>query len=54
MGVMNTSFVSGDDQLIYAPITVLMIKLITNVRRSENMGESIKIIVDFRTTSDQF
>lgn len=54
MGVMGTSFVSGDGQLIYAPTTVLMTKLITNVRRSGSMGESIKINIDFRTTSDQF
>ncbi|GAN10256.1 calcium channel [Mucor ambiguus] len=54
MGVMGTSFVSGDGQLIYAPTTVLMTKLITNVRRSGSMGESIKINIDFRTTTDQF
>ncbi|EPB89904.1 hypothetical protein HMPREF1544_03287 [Mucor circinelloides 1006PhL] len=54
MGVMGTSFVSGDGQLIYAPTTVLMTKLITNVRRSGSMGESIKINIDFRTTTNQF
>ncbi|KAI8637277.1 Mechanosensitive ion channel-domain-containing protein [Parasitella parasitica] len=54
MGVMGTSFVAGDGQLIYAPTTVLMTKLITNVRRSGSMGEAIKINIDFRTTSDQF
>ncbi|CEP19714.1 hypothetical protein [Parasitella parasitica] len=54
LGVMGTSFVSGDGQLIYAPTTVLMTKLITNVRRSGSMGEAIKINIDFRTTSDQF
>lgn len=54
MGVMGTSFVSGDGQLIYAPTTVLMTKLITNVRRSGSMGESIKINIDFRTTTHQF
>lgn len=54
MGVMSTSFVSGDGEFIYAPTTVLMTKLVTNIRRSESMGESIKINIDFRTTSDQF
>lgn len=51
---MGTSFISGDGQLVYAPTTVLMTKLITNVRRSGNMGETVTINIDFRTTSDQF
>ncbi|CAO3633413.1 unnamed protein product [Mucor hiemalis] len=54
LGVMGTSFISGDGQLVYAPTTVLMTKLITNVRRSGNMGETVTINIDFRTTSDQF
>ncbi|KAI7897809.1 Mechanosensitive ion channel-domain-containing protein [Cokeromyces recurvatus] len=54
MGIMGTTFISGDGQTIYAPTTVLMTKLITNVRRSGNMGETIKINVDFRTTTEQF
>lgn len=54
VGVMGTTFISGDGQTVFAPTTVLMTKLITNVRRSGNMGESVKINIDFRTTSDQF
>jgi hypothetical protein len=54
LGVMGTTFISGDGQTVYAPTTVLMTKLITNVRRSGNMGETVTINVDFRTTSDQF
>jgi hypothetical protein len=54
LGVMGTTFISGDGQTVYAPTTVLMTKLITNVRRSGSMGETVTINVDFCTTSDQF
>lgn len=54
LGVMGTTFISGDGQVVYGPTTVLMTKLIHNVRRSGNMGETITINIDFRTTSDQF
>ena len=54
LGVMGTTFISGDGQMVYAPTTVLMTKLITNVRRSGNTGETVTINIDFRTTGDQF
>ncbi|KAI9485351.1 MAG: hypothetical protein EXX96DRAFT_645318 [Benjaminiella poitrasii] len=54
LGVMGTTFISGDGQTIYAPTTVLMTKLITNVRRSGSMGETIKVNIDFQTTTEQF
>jgi hypothetical protein len=54
MGIMGTVFISGDGQTIYAPTTVLMTKLITNVRRSGSMGETIKVNIDFNTTTDQY
>jgi small-conductance mechanosensitive channel len=52
MGITGTVFIRGDGQKVYAPTTVLMTKLITNVRRSGDMGESILINVDFRTSTD--
>ncbi|KAI8070753.1 Mechanosensitive ion channel-domain-containing protein [Gongronella butleri] len=52
MGITGTVFIQGDGQKVYAPTTVLMTKLITNVRRSPDMGESIPINVDFRTPTD--
>ncbi|CAO3592882.1 unnamed protein product [Absidia cylindrospora] len=52
MGITGTVFIRGDGQMVYAPTTVLMTKLITNVRRSGDMGESITLNVDFRTSTD--
>ncbi|KAI8089795.1 uncharacterized protein BX664DRAFT_333906 [Halteromyces radiatus] len=52
MGITGTVFIRGDGQKVYAPTTVLMTKLITNVRRSGDMGESITLNVDFRTSTD--
>ncbi|ORZ22960.1 hypothetical protein BCR42DRAFT_403679 [Absidia repens] len=52
MGITGTVFIRGDGQKVYAPTTVLMTKLITNVRRSGSMGESIALNVDFRTSTD--
>ncbi|KAL0088603.1 Mechanosensitive ion channel-domain-containing protein [Phycomyces blakesleeanus] len=52
MGLMGTVFIRADGQKIYAPTTVLMTKLITNVRRSGDMGESIVINIDFRTKTE--
>ncbi|KAI9029044.1 Mechanosensitive ion channel-domain-containing protein [Phycomyces nitens] len=52
LGLMGTVFIRGDGQRIYAPTTVLMTKLITNVRRSGNMGETIQINIDFRTPTE--
>lgn len=52
MGITGTVFIRGDGQKVYAPTTVLMTKLITNVRRSGDMGESIMVNVDFRTSTD--
>ncbi|KAG2224176.1 hypothetical protein INT45_001294 [Circinella minor] len=53
LGLMGTVFIRGDGQQVYAPTTVLMTKLIVNVRRSGDMGESIVINIDFRTPTDQ-
>ncbi|ORX54537.1 hypothetical protein DM01DRAFT_265779 [Hesseltinella vesiculosa] len=52
MGITGTVFIQGDGQKVYAPTTVLMTKLITNVRRSADMGESIPLSIDFRTPTD--
>ncbi|KAI9308763.1 hypothetical protein BJ944DRAFT_155602 [Cunninghamella echinulata] len=52
MGITGTVFIRADGQKIYAPTSVLMTKLITNVRRSPSMGESITLNVDFRTSTD--
>ncbi|KAI7871625.1 hypothetical protein BDF14DRAFT_1762994 [Spinellus fusiger] len=52
LGLMGTVFVRGDGQTIYAPTIVLMTKFITNVRRSGNMNETIRINIDFRTPTD--
>ncbi|KAI9313484.1 hypothetical protein BX666DRAFT_1976981 [Dichotomocladium elegans] len=53
MGLMGTVFIRGDGQLVYAPTTVLRTKLIVNVRRSGDMGETIVVNVDFRTPTDR-
>ncbi|KAI8374423.1 Mechanosensitive ion channel-domain-containing protein [Radiomyces spectabilis] len=53
MGLMGTVFIRGDGQTVYAPTTVLMTKLISNVRRSGNMGETVIINIDFRTGTDR-
>ncbi|KAI8143932.1 Mechanosensitive ion channel-domain-containing protein [Fennellomyces sp. T-0311] len=53
LGLMGTVFIRGDGQQVYAPTTVLMTKLIVNVRRSGDMGESIVLNIDFRTPTDQ-
>ncbi|KAI7863363.1 Mechanosensitive ion channel-domain-containing protein, partial [Spinellus fusiger] len=52
MGLMGTVFIRSDGQKVYAPTPVLMTKMITNVRRSGNMGESIVINIDFRTRTE--
>ncbi|CAO3635676.1 unnamed protein product [Cunninghamella blakesleeana] len=52
MGITGTVFIRGDGQKVYAPTSVLMTKLITNIRRSPDMGESIPLNVDFRTSTD--
>ncbi|KAJ8662389.1 hypothetical protein O0I10_002083 [Lichtheimia ornata] len=53
LGLMGTVFIRGDGQLLYAPTTVLRTKLIVNVRRSPDMGETIIINVDFRTPTER-
>lgn len=53
LGIMGTVFIRGDGQQVYAPTTVLMTKLITNVRRSGSMGESIVFNIDFRTSTEK-
>ncbi|KAI9278952.1 Mechanosensitive ion channel-domain-containing protein [Phascolomyces articulosus] len=53
LGLMGTVFIRGDGQQVYAPTTVLMTKLIVNVRRSGDMGESIVMNIDFRTPTER-
>ncbi|KAI8381304.1 uncharacterized protein BYT42DRAFT_613094 [Radiomyces spectabilis] len=53
LGLMGTVFIRADGQMVYAPTTVLMTKLITNVRRSGDMGETITLTIDFRTPTEQ-
>ncbi|KAF7725863.1 hypothetical protein EC973_009195 [Apophysomyces ossiformis] len=53
LGIMGTVFIRGDGQTVYAPTQVLMTKLISNVRRSGDMGENVVINVDFNTGTDQ-
>ncbi|KAG0171099.1 hypothetical protein DFQ30_001526 [Apophysomyces sp. BC1015] len=53
LGIMGTVFIRGDGQTVYAPTMILMTKLISNVRRSGDMGESIVINIDFSTPTEQ-
>ncbi|CEG76756.1 hypothetical protein RMATCC62417_11613 [Rhizopus microsporus] len=52
IGILGTVFVSGDGCKLYAPTTLLLTKIITNVRRSGNMGETLTFNIDFRTDND--
>ncbi|RCH78204.1 hypothetical protein CU098_000555, partial [Rhizopus stolonifer] len=52
IGILGTVFVGSDGTKMYAPTTVLLTKIISNVRRSENMGETLKFNIDFRTDNE--
>ncbi|CEG65196.1 hypothetical protein RMATCC62417_02028 [Rhizopus microsporus] len=52
IGILGTVFVGGDGCKLYAPTTLLLTKIITNVRRSGNMGETLTFNIDFRTDND--
>lgn len=52
IGILGTVFVAADGPLLYVPTSVLTTKIISNVRRSGNMGEIIQFNVDFRTGND--
>jgi small-conductance mechanosensitive channel len=52
IGILGTVFERADGTLLYAPTTVLLTKIIANVRRSGNMGEAFKFNIDFRTDND--
>ncbi|KAI7888946.1 Mechanosensitive ion channel-domain-containing protein [Mucor mucedo] len=52
IGILGTVFVGGDGTQQYVPTTVLLTKIICNVRRSGNMGESLVFNIDFRTEND--
>ncbi|KAI7903201.1 Mechanosensitive ion channel-domain-containing protein [Cokeromyces recurvatus] len=52
IGILGTVFVSADGTKLYAPTTVLLTKIIYNVRRSNNMGETLTFNIDFRTEND--
>ncbi|GAA5813923.1 hypothetical protein MFLAVUS_007412 [Mucor flavus] len=52
IGILGTVFVAGDGTQLYAPTAVLLTKIISNVRRSGNMGEVLVFNIDFRTEND--
>ncbi|KAI8968319.1 Mechanosensitive ion channel-domain-containing protein [Mycotypha africana] len=52
IGILGTVFVAGDGTKTYAPTSVLLTKLISNIRRSEGMGETLTFNIDFRTDND--
>lgn len=52
IGILGTVFVGADGTKLYAPTTVLLTKIISNIRRSDSMGESFKFNIDFRTDND--
>ncbi|CAO3674803.1 unnamed protein product [Rhizopus stolonifer] len=49
IGILGTVFVGADGTRMYAPTTVLQTKIISNVRRSDGMGETLTFNIDFRT-----
>jgi small-conductance mechanosensitive channel len=53
VGLLTTTFLRTDGQLIYAPNIVLSSKFIHNIRRSQNMNETIEIQVDFYTPHEK-
>jgi small-conductance mechanosensitive channel len=53
IGILGTVFETAEGIKMYAPTTVLITKLIRNIRRSGNMGEVVYLNVDFRTSNEQ-
>ncbi|KAG1465409.1 hypothetical protein G6F56_004890 [Rhizopus delemar] len=52
IGILGTVFVGADGSKLYAPTTLLQSKIVCNVRRSGNMGESITFNIDFQTANE--
>ncbi|KAI8978039.1 Mechanosensitive ion channel-domain-containing protein [Pilobolus umbonatus] len=52
IGILGTVFEAGDGVMLYAPTTVLVTKIISNIRRSGDMGENITFNIDFRTPNE--
>ncbi|KAI8636994.1 Mechanosensitive ion channel-domain-containing protein [Parasitella parasitica] len=52
IGILGTVFIAGDGTKLYAPTSLLQTKIIYNVRRSDDMGESLSFNIDFRTDND--
>ncbi|RKP25044.1 Mechanosensitive ion channel-domain-containing protein, partial [Syncephalis pseudoplumigaleata] len=53
VGLLTTTFCRTDGQIVYAPNIVLASKFIHNIRRSQNMSETIEIQVDFYTPHEK-
>ncbi|RKP09703.1 Mechanosensitive ion channel-domain-containing protein [Thamnocephalis sphaerospora] len=53
VGLLTTTFRRADGQIVYAPNIILAAKFIHNIRRSQNMSESIEIQVDFYTPQEK-
>ncbi|KAG0749985.1 hypothetical protein G6F57_004550 [Rhizopus arrhizus] len=52
IGILGTIFIGADGMKLYAPTVLLQTKIISNVRRSGNMGESLTFNIDFRTNNE--
>ncbi|KAG0764486.1 hypothetical protein G6F57_006919 [Rhizopus arrhizus] len=52
IGILGTVFIGSDGTKLYAPTSVLLTKIISNVRRSGSMGETLTFNIDFRTEND--
>lgn len=52
IGILGTIFIGADGMKLYAPTVLLQTKIICNVRRSGNMGESLTFNIDFRTNNE--
>ncbi|KAI8366880.1 Mechanosensitive ion channel-domain-containing protein [Blakeslea trispora] len=52
IGILGTVFAGADGTEMYAPTSVLLTKIISNIRRSSNMGETLKFNIDFRTDNE--
>lgn len=52
IGILGTVFRGSDGTQQYVPTAVLLTKIICNIRRSGNMGESLVFNIDFRTEND--
>ncbi|KAI9597835.1 Mechanosensitive ion channel-domain-containing protein [Syncephalis fuscata] len=53
VGLLTTTFCRTDGQLLYAPNIILSSKFIHNIRRSQNMSETIEVQVDFYTPHEK-